>query len=130
MGLHIVLQHALPIGVRDAEIILRFGVALISSLAVPSQRLRIILRHALAFATNGSNHELSRGVTAISERTELPERGRIVPAIVSGRRILKWACGNGRGSRVGQSKDHKSYLQQVSHGLLAEWCATVLRRED
>ena len=36
MRLHVILRHALAVGVHQAEVVLRFGKPLVSSLAVPA----------------------------------------------------------------------------------------------
>ena len=45
-GLGVVLGDALAVFVRDAEIVLGFGPALLGGLAVPLQGLGVVLRHA------------------------------------------------------------------------------------
>ena len=66
MCLHVVLRHACAVGVHHAEVVLRGGIPLVRSLAVPADSSSVVLRHACAVVVHQAEVVLCGGISCFS----------------------------------------------------------------
>src|ERR1035437_4691558 len=87
-----VLHHAATVVVRDPEIELCLGVALVRGEAIPLCCLHVVLRYASAFLVHGTEAELGVAVSLVSHRTIKPQGGCVVGSGKRSTSILERTC--------------------------------------
>lgn len=96
----------MTIGVHAAEVVLVLGKVLFGGLAVPGQRRRVVLRHALAVLVTVAESGLGTGIALVGKRPPQTQRGRVVALLRGCEPILE------RSRNCRPSRTHEQAQQQ------------------